>query len=128
MCAGLLLFGTLGHAGARSDTARSRPLVERPGCSRTLDDTDQQDLGPTAGGLVQEVTVQVPQTAMVRVDGKGRILAAWTNTGCAPRPTDEIYLTRPDGSIVAAATTAVLAHHRWIGDFTTAGVYVLQDR
>ncbi len=64
---------------------------------------------------------------MIRVDGKGRILAAWTNTGCAPRPTDEIYLTHPDGSI-SAATTAVLAHRRWVGDFTTAGVYVLQDR
>ncbi len=127
MCAGLLLFGTLGHAGARSDTTRSRPLVERPGCSSGLNDTGHFEQASTTGALQQDITLQVPATALVRVDDGGHVLAALTNTGCAPRPGDDLFYVHPNGSI-DAATMRALAHHPWVGDFTIAGVYVLQDR
>ncbi len=75
----------------------------------------------------QHIVVGVPRTAMIRLDSSGRVVAAWTNTGCAPRPTDEVWLMGPDGSITAAGSTEIV-DRSWRGDFSRPGVFVLQRR
>ena len=80
-----------------------------------------------SGQRAQQVLVGVPRTAMIRLDSSGRVVAAWTNTGCAPRPTDEVWLRGADGSITAAGSTEI-ADREWQGDFSRPGVFVLQRR
>lgn len=77
------------------------------------------DLGddPVDGGVTQTVTVSVPRTAIVDVDHAGRVVSAATNTGCRPRPGDDVYVRRPDGTIVPAPPGA-FAGMAWRGDFT----------
>jgi hypothetical protein len=80
---------------------------------------------PRAGQLQQGVAVTVPATVLVRVDHRGRVLAVATNTGCAPRSGDDMWLVYPDGSMRAVGAEQLL-HRRWIGDFSRRGVYVSQ--
>jgi len=77
-------------------------------------------------GLAQHVTVSVPRTAVVTVDHAGRVVAAATNTGCRPGAGDDVFVRRPDGSIVPAPPGA-FAGVAWTGDFTRglAGSYGL---
>ncbi len=72
----------------------------------------------------QAVMVRTPATAMIRVDAHGGVLAAWTNTGCAPRAGDDLWLLHPDGSITAASPSVV--DRQWRGDFSQSGVFVDQ--
>jgi hypothetical protein len=123
--AGLVLTGAL-VLPAVTSAGRSNPpstarvpiaaLVEHRSCDHPSPTTHAADV----------VTVAVPPTAFLRVDGAGRVVAAATNTGCAPRATDDIYLFRTDGGIVRGTST-VLAHRHWHGDFTHAGEYQPQD-
>lgn len=80
-----------------------------------------QRIGPggdaPAGGLEQRVTVSVPRTAIVVVDHRGRVVEAATNTGCRPRAGDDVYVQRPDGTMVPAVPGA-FAGVAWTGDFT----------
>ena len=72
------------------------------------------------------VTVRVPRTAMIKIDASGQVVAAWTNTGCSPSRTDDLWVMRPDGSIGLAPSPA-LAEISWRGDFSAAGVFVAQS-
>ena len=66
------------------------------------------------------ISVAVPAVALLRLDARGRVTAAATNTGCAPRQSDQVYVVQPDGSLVATTRVRVGAVH-WTGDFTTPG-------
>lgn len=89
------------------------PLVEAHRCSLPSDPAGE------AGG---NVTVSVPATALLRTDRGGHVVAAATNTGCAPRPSDDIVLVRPDGTFEPAPSPQ-MANRRWFGDFTAPGIY-----
>jgi hypothetical protein len=94
------------------------PLVEAPGCWHPSADT------PTtiAGADVQTVTVTIEATALLKVDERGRVTAAETNTGCAPRPTDHLYFVHPDGNLSEAVGFDV-SELRFTGDFTQFGYH-----
>jgi hypothetical protein len=102
-------------------TAAHRPPVEHPSCP-----IDAENPLSTSARDGITVSVQVPAIAMVKVDSHGTVVAAATNTGCAPRTGDLVYLYRANG-IVERSTTFVLARHRWIGDFRTPGVFQPQS-
>jgi hypothetical protein len=76
-------------------------------------------------GMIDGLQVMVPSSAIVRVDHRGRPLAVMTNTGCAPRPSDQIWLVLPEGTFVPTVG-AFAATVTWVGDFRTPGVYVRQ--
>ncbi|MEI8083156.1 MAG: hypothetical protein WCI74_15065 [Actinomycetes bacterium] len=73
----------------------------------------------------QSIRVQVPDVAMLKVDAKGKVLAAATNTGCTPRNGDLVYLYAANGT-VTQSTTFHLGDRRWTGDFRTPGVFQAQ--
>lgn len=75
---------------------------------------------PNMGDATQTVTVTVERVAMLRLDASGAVTAAQTNTGCAPRTGDRIYIVQADGSLVEAPAFDVTATH-WHGDFTQFG-------
>ena len=78
--------------------------------------------GASAG---QVITVGVPSVAILKVDRNGHVMAAKTNTGCAPRVTDMLYFVQADGSLRQGSADD-LTNRRWTGDFTQIGVYVAQ--
>lgn len=80
--------------------------------------------GSSAGVVTQSIAVVVPPTAIVRLDDRGRVVAAMTNTGCPPAASDEVWHQRPDGTLERAPDGA--ADHPWTGDFTERGVFVAQ--
>jgi hypothetical protein len=67
----------------------------------------------------------VPRTALLELDTSGQIVAAATNTGCAPRPGDDVYV-RTAGGDLGVGDPALLAR-AWVGDFRKAGVYQPQS-
>lgn len=79
---------------------------------------------PGAGGA-QEVSVTVPRLALLRVDESGHVVAAVTNTGCAPQPSDATYVVTPSGEHVATPGER-FAHLRFTGDFREAGRWIDQ--
>lgn len=114
----LLTSGIVGThpAGAQRGSAKGvqQSLVEAPGCGdRDLDPPSPDD-------------VVTRPTVFVEVDGTGRIVAAATNTGCAPRRGDDAFLVRPDGDIVQSMAD-VIAHCEWTGDFTVPGRFQAQS-
>ena len=126
LTSGLLVFGAMAHADSPSAPEPvAAPLVERADC-------DQQAPTPAASALAggalattsQGVMVNIPATSLLTLDATGRVTAATTNTGCAPRPTDHLYWIMPDGSVIEA--TDPLPLRAWTGDFTLAGVAVPQ--
>ena len=76
----------------------------------------------TEGGdaAVTPVVLRVEPTALLKVAADGTVLAAETNTGCAPRPTDLLYVVADDGSLTPAEGIDVAAV-AWTGDFTQFG-------
>jgi hypothetical protein len=117
----IVLFATIGGAGAHAD-AGPAPLRESASCGHPL--PADAGSGPVRG-VAQQINVAVPATALIRIDHAGRIAAALTNTGCAPRTGDDIYIVRADGS-VDPTPIHELPSPQWFGDFTVAGVYVSQ--
>ena len=75
--------------------------------------------------MQQHVAVSVPRTALLELDAAGAVVAAATNTGCAPRQGDDVYVRTASGDLVAGEQ-ALLAR-AWVGDFRDAGVYQPQD-
>lgn len=71
------------------------------------------------------IEVSIPPVAWLEVDEAGRLLAAATNTGCAPRTGDTVVARRPDRSVVAEVTID-LDEVAWVGDFTEPAVLVPQ--
>lgn len=117
--AGLATAGVIGQAQAPLPAASPVRLIERDACAAAT-----RPDGVAAGAAQVAVSVGVRPTAMVYLDRDGEITAAWTNTGCAPRPTDDLYTRNADGTIHPAGGD--VARRRWSGDFRDAGVPVPQ--
>ncbi len=102
-------------------TAPAVALVEVPVCWGT----------PTTGtvssdsAMVQIVTVRVEPTSLLRLDADGHVEAAATNTGCAPRSTDHLFIVQKDGSLVDFPDFHPESV-AWTGDFTQFG-FIPQD-
>ena len=77
------------------------------------------DTNGDANGMTP-VVLRVEPTALLKVADDGTVLAAETNTGCAPRPTDLLYVVADDGSLTPAEGIDVAAV-AWTGDFTQFG-------
>ena len=104
-------------------------MIERTACvsDESAETRAQVSTAGSSGGEVsQALEVRVPRIAMVSYDRADRIDAVATNTGCAPRPGDEVYIVLDDGNLVAAPDFA-LDGIEWRGDFTAAGVFQAQQ-
>ncbi len=123
-----LVIGANGSDASRG--AGGRPpaqLIERAGCDRAVRESGSAKPTDVRGDSRPVVSIIVPATALIRLDHAGHVLAVATNTGCAPRPGDDHFYLRFDGTVEQTSITR-LAHRRWIGDFTTSGVFVSQRR
>ena len=109
---------------AETEHRRGRQLVEDRPCNDGVAGREDVESAGT------NVTVTVPPVALVRLDRRGRIAAAATNTGCAPRASDDVYIVRRDGRARPASARFVERRldRRWVGDFTERGVYQRQPR
>ena len=105
---------------ARSSAARAAPPTATERLVEAAECAGAPSANVPTGGATQTVTVSVPRAAFIHLDAAGRVISASTNTGCAPRTLDTVYLFRADGSIVEAPP-AVIAHLRWTGNFRDAG-------
>jgi hypothetical protein len=118
VCAGVLVLGPLAPAAA--EQAGAPALVEDPSCAGPIDGAPvDASVSAAPAGAGQQMSVSVPAVAMVRLDDAGAVVEAATNTGCAPRAGDAVYVVQADGSLEPAALPAV----DWVGDFTQAGVF-----
>ncbi len=130
----ITFLGTMMLAVDLDATAQGRPdrhvpttLIERPGCDAppSMDSVEPASHHQTARGVQQEISVVVPETAVIRVNGRGKVLSAMTNTGCRPRRGDDVYIARPGGTLTRSFDTEIV-DRRWTGDFTRSGVQVSQ--
>lgn len=103
---------------AATQTVIAPALVEVPECWGSTSPTDT--LPTFDGAMVQTITVTVEPTSLLRIDQDGRVSAAATNTGCAPRATDHLFVVQADGSLRPAEGIDVDAI-AWTGDFTRYG-------
>ena len=110
----------IGHVSAAPSHDR---LVEAPACGDLH--VHPFPHRATSSATQQTVVVRVPATTLLRVDRWGRVTAAATNTGCAPRATDQVYVARADGTLQRTFSIHV-DHYRWTGDFTVAARYQMQ--
>jgi hypothetical protein len=128
--AGALVIPAIGSALHNNDTvatgaattavtAATPALIEAPECAVKVSPV-------TAGDAAGVVTVTVPHVTFLYLDGAGRVTAVATNTGCAPRATDQVYEYLPGatGPVAATfdATGTVWASKVWTGDFTQIAV------
>jgi hypothetical protein len=81
---------------------------------------------PSSGMVLQTVTVSVHATDLLKVDRRGRVVEAATNTGCVPRQGDDVFLLLPNGSVVQTADFD-LKSCQWLGDFRLPGVFQPQS-
>lgn len=111
----------LAERGTTSPVAATAPaaaLVEVPVCWGSP--TTLTTLPSFDGSAVQTVTVSVEPTSLLRLGADGHVIAAETNTGCAPRGTDRLFIVHDDGSLTEAPGFDV-ASVAWTGDFTQFG-------
>ena len=83
------------------------------------------DAGDHTATVAVKVTVTVPAVAWIELDAEGRLVAAATNTRCAPRDGDKLAVRGPDRRLLTDVTIDLAAIH-WVGDFTEPGVLVPQ--
>jgi hypothetical protein len=135
---GTITVGTASIAVAsRSDDIR----IGRPTVTRVHDDEDddREDrarcLGTPStsttmpadqGVMSQTITVTIERTALLRVDRRGRITAAATNTGCRPQPGDRVYVIAPSGTYTEV-TDVDLDEFDWKGSFRAIGRFERQS-
>jgi hypothetical protein len=93
-------------------------LVEAPECWALRPGTPST----YPGANVETITLTIEPTSLLAVDAQGRVTAAETNTGCAPRPGDHLYLVHPDGNLTEATGLDVTRLH-FTGDFTLFGYH-----
>jgi hypothetical protein len=126
-CASATAYGMWHQSAAPASTAAAAAaasLVEEPHCAAVpIRSTPTPPVAePEAHGEAeQQLVVVVPPTVILRVDTDGRVVAALTNTGCAPRLNDAWYVIGPDGTAAPAAPDA-FPRQQWVGDFTQTGV------
>jgi hypothetical protein len=87
-----VVAGTMEWAQAEPGLRRERSVAS---CADEHDDTGATtgEAGSPAGGAV---AVGVPATAMLHLGSNGAIRYATTNTGCPPRPTDDLWYVTDD--------------------------------
>ena len=143
--AGAIGFAGVAFAGQTSDDATSVPapapvvrpttLVESPNCSVPPSSSVQAPAaaaaavaasGASSASVTQTITVTVPPLAIIRLDAAGNVASAFTNTRCAPRITDDVYLVDAGGTFLNADPVHELPVHTWVGDFTQPGVFQQQ--
>jgi hypothetical protein len=78
------------------------------------------------GHLLPDFSVGLAPTTFLRIDRRGRIVEAATNTSCRPTPGDTVYVAVPGGDIIEAPYLD-LAAITWRGDFRVPAVYHRQD-
>jgi hypothetical protein len=110
------------EADGESDHAR----VECPADHSERGDLDHHRAPhPTVRGLlVQQVGVGLRSATVLHLDTFGRVVDAATNTGCAPRQTDDIYV-KMNGSATLVTDVNISRVH-WDGDFSKPGTYYRQ--
>ncbi len=109
----------LADRGTSHDAVSAPPvLVEVPVCWGTP--STGTALASPGGAMVQTVTVRIEPTSLLRLDPDGHVKAAETNTGCAPRATDHVYVVMRNGDLVEN-TKVDVSTVRWTGDFTQFG-------
>lgn len=133
----VIVGGAVYAHGSVTQAARESQIVESAECRRPPHEGHDghaawysgqvpTDVRPgSSGGLQQTASVGVPASVFLRVDKRGRVTAAATNTGCVPRRGDDVYLFQPSGSIKAAGFDLNSCH--WTGDFTIAGRFQPQS-
>jgi hypothetical protein len=115
--------GLAAATASHHEPSRRGVLVEVPECWGAPGPAASAPAGD--GSAVQTITVTVERTALLKLDAVGTVVAAETNTGCAPRPGDRLFVVQPDGSLREAIGIDVTAT-AWTGDFTQFG-FVPQD-
>lgn len=106
---------------ARATIVAAGALVEDPDCQRS-DHVMAIPLPQHDTAMTQTLSVVVPAVTMLRTDHTGRVVAAATNTGCAPAPGDLVYEYAADGSVRPRPDIDVAARP-WVGDFTEPAVF-----
>lgn len=101
-------------------TAPAEPAADAPAPVAASDGT-----GAATATAAVAIEVSIPPVVWLEVDEAGRLLAAATNTGCAPRTGDMVVARRPDRSVVAEVAID-LEEVAWVGDFTHPAVLVPQ--
>jgi hypothetical protein len=92
------------------------PLVEAPSCAAPTPVAAPDGARSTDGAT--RVALQVPAVTRLRVEN-GAVVAAATDTGCAPRPTDRFVVgARPATPAEVAAALGAAT-----GDWTTPGTW-----
>jgi hypothetical protein len=87
-------------------TAPPATLVQAAGCDHAQPPPEAPPTAVAAGASTSAapITVFIPPTVFIRVDGHGAPTALMTNTGCAPRPSDRVLVeTDPTHAIGASA-------------------------
>ena len=106
-------------------------LTEDPTCALPPATAAGTDAGTAAAAgehtatVAMKVTVSVPAVAWIELDADGRLVAAATNTRCAPRDGDKLAVRGPDRRLLTEVTLDLATIH-WVGDFTEPGVLVPQ--
>jgi hypothetical protein len=118
----LVVVGSGGIVAAHRTDNRDNRAEHDAAVMATCPSRAGTDLVSDTVGATQTLTVMVPRTAFLRVDERGRITTATTNTGCSPRPGDHVYVIRADGSI-ASRTGINLAMFRWTVDGDRPGEF-----
>jgi hypothetical protein len=126
--AGVALAGPVSTSATAPALPALPALVEMPDCDAVVPLSDGTAAAPSSaasqgGGMSQSITVTVPRLAIIRLDASGGVASAMTNTGCAPRPVDDVYLVDALGTFVNEDPAHELPNHVWVGDFTRRGVY-----
>jgi hypothetical protein len=108
----------MGSVSAIAAADEPTPLVQAASCAAPT------PLAPVDGSRSDGATVvsfQVLALSRLRVD-EGKVVAASTNTGCAPRSSDRFVVG--DRLATSAEAAAALAAFR-SGDWTTPGAWLL---
>jgi hypothetical protein len=124
--AGQLTAIATGHSWGGGDraghdvAARHRPAACPLPAARV-----PSSVGSTSGGAAEQVvSVAVPPTAFLDTDARGKVVSATTNTGCPPRPTDDLWYRAPDGTITEANPSALRGSPHWYPAPGRADTYV----
>lgn len=114
----LLAGGAVAGGSPASERTEAPALVERPSCFSEAPDPGEVPPGSTV------VQLTVPRRVTVRLGGDGAVVAAATNTGCAPAPGDVFVVEGTERAATAAEEAATLAALGTSGDWTGYGRFV----
>jgi hypothetical protein len=131
LVAGMMMVIGVGAASTHVLSAESRHesddhdqrLIESSTCPDRRDDEPRIATNVVSfGGGKQTMAVSVPRTVLLRVDSSGQVTAAATNTGCAPRKLEDVFVFRLDGT-VSPDTDFDVDACAWTGDFSVPGQF-----